>query len=212
MGKPNNLQNRRPLFILCGGDSRRFGKDKALLKIGEETFLEHLIGRTESFFSDIALLGDGRSYDRGLPAFKDAIPGSGPLGGLLQAMNVSKEETFAMLPVDSPVISERLIRVLASHLLPEDADGAIVQSSGSVYPLTGIFRTRLESALKERLSKGQYKVLDFIRSIHTEAIPCRDDEIWNINTPEERARAEADARRRTGTDPSGPYRGDAQRG
>jgi molybdenum cofactor guanylyltransferase len=185
MNNPDNPHTHRPLFILCGGDSRRFGKDKAKLKIGDETFLEHLIGRAKPFFSDISLLGNGRTYESGLPAYKDAIPGSGPLGGLLQGMNISNGETFAVLPVDAPIISRRLISILANYLLPDDSDGAIVQSSGSVYPLTGIFRTNLASSLNERLFKGQYKVLDFIRSIHAEIIPCRDDEIWNINTPED---------------------------
>lgn len=183
----NSPDNKRSLFIFCGGESRRMERDKAQLRIGDETFLEYLVRRSETGkrFSDISLLSGGRTYELGLKTYADTHPGCGPLGGLLSAMTVSKSLTFATAAVDSPMISGRLLKVLASYVLTDELDAAIVRSPTSIYPLTGIYHTRSGKLLKKRLLEGNYKVMDFIRSIRVEIIPCEEDEIRNINLPED---------------------------
>lgn len=163
------------------------GRDKARLMIGEETFLQYLIRRSNEVncFSEIALLSNGRISHPELKTYDDTISGCGPLGGLLSAMTNSGHSTFATITVDSPTISKRLINVLATYELREETDAAIVQNPESNYPLTGVFRTRLEAKLNSRLLQGNYRVMDFIRSFRNETISCRTDEIWNINTPED---------------------------
>jgi molybdenum cofactor guanylyltransferase len=161
-------------------------RNKALLKIGKETFLQCLVRRARVHgFSDIALLSNGRALPTGIQAYHDAISDCGPLGGLLTAMHVSPNPSFATVTVDAPMISDRLIRVLVSFKLKDGMDAAVVKSPDSIHPLTGIFRSRIKDRLTKRLRREECKVLDFIHSLRIETIHCGEDEIRNINTPEE---------------------------
>lgn len=177
-----NLNSPRPLFIFCGGNSRRIGHDKALLTIQGKSFLAHLADRAGDYFSTVALLSNRHTYDLDLPGYPDTIRDSGPLGGLLSALNVSPEPVIATITVDAPLISSRLLSLLATKELSDNTEMAVVESAASLYPLTGLFRTNLFEKLNRQLIQKNFRVVDFIKNCAVESIPCTENEMMNINT------------------------------
>jgi len=86
--------------VLAGGRSRRMGADKAGLRLG---------GRT--------LLGHVRQAARGLSLplreiTKDSVPGCGPLGGILTALESSSHTAELFLACDMPFVSVDLLKLV----------------------------------------------------------------------------------------------------
>ena len=73
--------------VLAGGQSRRMGRDKALLPLGDQTLIERVIAATRPLGYPCFIVGDPATYTHlGLPVHPDRHPGLGPLGGLHTAL------------------------------------------------------------------------------------------------------------------------------
>ena len=81
-------------FVLAGGHSRRMGRDKARLPWGDVTLLDHALERLRRVCSDVAILpgAEPRYLDAGAPVLPDAARASGPLGGLVTALEQARHE------------------------------------------------------------------------------------------------------------------------
>lgn len=179
----SNLANRT-LFILCGGDSTRMQQDKATLNLGSSTFLEVLIERASSYFSDIRLLSGGRNYEQqSLPVYKDEISHAGPLSALLTGCRVSNDKEFAIHTVDAPLISERILDLMANFQLPPDNDAALFKDEKHLHPLSGIYHPRITPDLGQQLEREEFAVMRFISSLNVHVFSCREDELINVNRP-----------------------------
>jgi len=123
----------RPIYLLCGGGSRRMGRDKAMLPFGGGTLLEHQIGKCGDAFSEIVLLSGIRQYPVELRHLPDTLEDAGPLSGLLAALEdsvahpspVRSSDTLAVMAVDLPAIRTGTVQWLASARLPEGCDAMV---------------------------------------------------------------------------------------
>lgn len=73
--------------ILAGGQSRRFGSDKAAAMVGGRPLLDHVIDALAPQVAELIVVGRGVVADR--PA-----PGLGPLGGLCAALDHALRHGF----------------------------------------------------------------------------------------------------------------------
>ena len=93
-------------IILAGGVSRRLGyRNKALLKIGHKSVIEHIIAALAEVTEDILLITNspGEYEHLGLPMFEDILPGSGSLGGIYTGLKVSKTHHNLIVACDIPL-------------------------------------------------------------------------------------------------------------
>ncbi|MGF1671179.1 MAG: molybdenum cofactor guanylyltransferase, partial [Balneolaceae bacterium] len=140
------MSSDRNLYILCGGQSSRMGKNKALLQPDGKTMLNRLIQRAQPYFNEIVLLSGQNNYPYGLRQLPDAIENSGPLAGLIAAMKDSHSGFLALLPVDLPLISDKTLQLLSVHN-PVQKDICIAKSDERIQPLAGIYRKESEPEL-----------------------------------------------------------------
>jgi molybdopterin-guanine dinucleotide biosynthesis protein A len=78
----------RPLYVLAGGQSRRFGSDKALAQIAGEALIMR-VARVMGAGEPVWIVGgDGAGYEALCPGagVADRWPGEGPLGGVGSAL------------------------------------------------------------------------------------------------------------------------------
>ncbi len=110
-------------IILSAGSSRRMGKPKALLKIREKTFLQHIIDTVESagITNNIVVLGcEPNEIQKTLSSFTGNIIINeewerGQLSSIIAGVNVVNEidcKGILIWPVDHPLISQTLIQKL----------------------------------------------------------------------------------------------------
>ncbi len=112
-------------IILAGGASTRMGSPKALLKIGEKTFLQHIVGELHSAnVSEIVIVlgADAEKIRATLDWFDgDVVVNNdwqrGQLSSLITGINFLEKKNIdgvIVCPVDHPLISAKLISELAS--------------------------------------------------------------------------------------------------
>ena len=109
--------------ILAGGKSRRMGQNKALLPLGEESLIEHVIRRMRRVTDDLLLITHtpAEYADLGLPMHRDIIPGTGALGGIYTGLTYASDDAVLCVGCDSPFLQPKLLSYLISVLGEYDA-------------------------------------------------------------------------------------------
>ena len=184
--------------ILAGGKSRRMGQDKARLPYGNGTMLSHMLRR----FSGRVLLSaaEATSYSDILKAFPDVticpdrIPERGPLGGLYSLLGTCPEEALFVCAVDMPLVPRNVPELLAEHMQPEDDALWLVDTTGRVHPLCGLYRKRTREAIRAQLECGCLRMMELQSHIRVRVVPAKeldisDLELLNCNEPERYALA-----------------------
>lgn len=185
--------------ILAGGDGRRMGgADKALLPLGGETLVDHVLARVAPQVAELALSanGDAARFARlRLPVLADAAR-LGPLSGVLAGLRwaaAAGADAVVTAPVDAPFLPCDLVPRL--HMAAEgSAQGlAVAASGGRLHPTFGLWPVALLAPLAAFLDSGaKPKVMDFALAHGAATADFPDDGAFaNLNTPEDLARAEA---------------------
>lgn len=175
--------------ILCGGKSRRMGRDKAELIIEDRTFLEHIIGELKGF-EELILSVDSMEKEMKYTAVTDVYPNCGPMGGIHAALSACDSDALLVVPCDLPLFRRELGEYLCT-MLTEDTDAVIpVTSDGRIHPLCAVYRKRTFSVFERYLKAGNYKILNAyndmrIKYLPMDQTPCSEKWLQNINTPQE---------------------------
>jgi molybdenum cofactor guanylyltransferase len=194
-----NAQTTIPAVILAGGLSRRMGGgDKCLLPLGGRPVLAHVIDRLQPQVAALALNANGdagRFAPFGLAIVADdAADFAGPLAGILAAMDWAQrafpsEAAVLTVPADTPFLP----RDLAARLEAAGAP-ALARSGGRLHPVVGLWPLRLLDTLRTALRRdGIRKAEDWTRTLDPAVVEFdagSGDPFFNINTPEDLARAE----------------------
>lgn len=199
---------KHPLgVILAGGQATRMGGgDKGLLRLGGQSLLARVIDRLAPQVATLALNanGDPARFDRfGLPVLADTIEGfAGPLAGVLAGLDWAAEQgadTIVTAAADTPffpgdlvpqllLASEGMAHPLVLSATPDPERGRVR------HPTFGLWPVALRDDLRAALQDGLRKVV-----IWTDKHEGREavfpvagiDPFFNVNTPDDLARAEA---------------------
>lgn len=175
-------------LILAGGESRRMGENKALIKFGDKPLLLHVVEKVMRMAREIIVVigknDELNDYAAILPSsvkiLKDAVNGKGPLVGILTGMQKMCSEYAVVLPCDSPFVKRELLEHLVCR--SQGADAAIPQwPNGNIEPLHAVYR--ISSALlaaKTALRKKELLVIDMIRRLD-KVIYVSTDELRNFD-------------------------------
>ncbi|WP_264211004.1 molybdenum cofactor guanylyltransferase MobA [Leisingera thetidis] len=202
--------------ILAGGLATRMGGgDKGRLLVGGQSLLSRVVDRLSPQVSGLALNANGdpeRFADLGLAVIADSIEGfAGPLAGVLAGLDWAAEQgadTIVTAAADTPFFPADLVARLTAaaegmdHPLvmattPRTGDEALKSGGGkrvNRHPAFGLWPVALREDLRAALNDGLRKVVLWTdRHGGREALFGADpfDPFFNINTPEDLARAEA---------------------
>lgn len=176
--------------VLCGGRSTRMGTDKAMIDAGGVTLLQRAVDRLGEVCDPVLIAPGGLPLAvEGRRTVADALPGAGPLAGLVAALRCSPHPLLAVVAVDLPWLDPRLIRLLAARI--GDRDVALCESPRGIEPLQAVYaRSALpaaEAALHspDRSLRSLVERLRTVRVTETErrAAGIQEGFARNINTP-----------------------------
>ncbi|MBJ3764095.1 molybdenum cofactor guanylyltransferase MobA [Maribius pontilimi] len=193
--------------ILAGGQATRMGGgDKGLFSLGDRTILDEVIARLAPQVAGIALNANGdpaRFADLGLPVLPDSVDGfAGPLAGVLAGLDWAAgqgADQIVTVAADTPFFPCDLVPRL--QLAAEDAPIALAATRDGDrvhrHPTFGLWPVALRDDLRAALGAGTRKVV-----IWTDRHGCAQalfptdagDPFFNVNTPEDLARARDMAR------------------
>lgn len=199
---------KQPLgVILAGGLAARMGGgDKALLSLGAEPMLAHVIARLAPQVAEVALNANGdpaRFAAFGLPVLPDTVAGHpGPLAGVLAGLDwaaAQGAESIVTVAADTPFFPGDLVPrlLLAGEGMARPlvlAASRDAESGTQVHPTFGLWSVALREMLREALARGERKVRAWAQAqgARVAEFPADGlDPFFNINTPEDLARARA---------------------
>ena len=197
---------KQPLgVILAGGQATRMGGgDKGLLPLGQGTLLSSVIDRLEPQGAGLTLNANGdaaRFADLGLPVLADSIEGfAGPLAGVLAGLDWAAEqgaENIVTAAADTPffpcdlvprllLAADDMAHPLALAATPDAKRGT------ARHPTFGLWPVALRDDLRSALAGGLRKVVLWTEQHDgREALFPDEAAFFNVNTPEDLAKAEA---------------------
>ena len=193
--------------ILAGGRSERMGgREKAMLSLGRQPMITHVVERLTGQVERIIINANGdpaRFRGFGLPVVADTIEGvPGPLAGLLAGMDYSLKAMGAAdivtVAADTPFIPADLVARLVAARAAADVPVALAASESGTHHTIGLFSMALMGDLAATLKAGHRKVGDWTGRHRPAIVPFDTmiagsrhiDPFFNINRPEDLARAE----------------------
>lgn len=158
--------------VLCGGQSRRFGRDKATyVHNGTPLAKISLLALREAGASEVfSIGGDVHALaDMGFKAVPDDHPGEGPLGGIVRALKqaanadgASSENICAVLACDLPRASAATVSEVVKELESDRNLNAVLPIGEDDIPqyLHGVWRLGCLPALEAAFARGGRSVND----------------------------------------------------
>jgi molybdenum cofactor guanylyltransferase len=192
-------------LVLAGGRARRMGGgDKARIRIGGTTILERVLACLTPQCGRVIINANGdpaRLADTGLAVIADSVPDfAGPLAGILAglewtAANAPQCEWLASVPGDCPFLPKNLVARLHEARIAAGAPLACARSGEWRHPVVALWPVKLRDDLRHALiSEGLHKIELWTarHGVGIAAWPAEPvDPFFNVNTPEDAARAEA---------------------
>lgn len=195
-------RSRRGALILCGGGSRRMGRDKASLPFGVETMLARTMRLVaESVPHEQIVLA--AASDQLLPPLPWAAPvirdreaDQGPLPALIDGLAALPANVSAALVTscDAPLLESAFAEALFAAL-GVGIDAATPSDGELLYPLNAVYRPSCMASLRAACNAGQMSLQGALRSpgfrlkeLPVEQLRGVDPELrslLNCNTPEE---------------------------
>lgn len=189
------------VVVQAGGQSTRMGENKALKPFLGRPLIQRVIDRVAPI-ADELIVTTNQPEDLaflGLPLVPDIVPGRGALGGLQTALSAAHQPLVAVVACDMPFASAALLQAAARLLDAEPADVVIARTPEGFEPMHAAYRrAACLPAIQSAIEADQWRVISWfpsvrVRELTAEELRLHDPDglaFWNLNTPEEFARAE----------------------
>jgi molybdopterin-guanine dinucleotide biosynthesis protein A len=192
-------------IILAGGESRRMGTNKALLRLtpGGPTLIERVVATLRPFGPPLLVTNTPEVYAwLDLPMVPDARPGTGALGGLYSGLRAAAAPYNFVVACDMPALQPALLQSMADQpraydvLIPRWTEPG--RSKPVLETLHAIYSTACLPAIAAHLDAGDLRLISFLPDVRVQymdepALRAMDPDLRsfrNLNTPEEWAEAE----------------------
>lgn len=177
--------------ILAGGQSRRMGRDKAFLPVGERPVIERVMERVAPLTDDLTLIANEPALycHLGCQSVGDVYPGKGSLGGIYTAIHAARHDYCLVVACDMPFLNPDLLRYLIE--LTPGYDVVIPRVEEFPETMHAVYGKRCLEPIQRRLLAGQLKIIGFFDEVRVRYIEraevARFDPTFrsflNMNTP-----------------------------
>lgn len=173
--------------VLCGGASRRMGRDKAALPIDGVPMARRVADVLARAGCEpvVAVGGDaGVLHEVGLAVVPDEYPGAGPLGGLITALHQFRDAAVVVVVAcDLPWLGADSVTMVLGSMRPDDL--AVIGRTDRVQPLVGAWRPSACAALDEAFATGERRLRAVLGVVGAVFVDLPAAELTNVNTPDD---------------------------
>ena len=174
-------------ILLVGGASERFGTPKARAKFQGETLAERAWRVLGEVCEERIAVGKATDVlELPFPVLDDGSTERAPIYGVLAGLRAAKNDLCVVLPVDCPLVTASVLRVLAA-----------VRAVPQTGPLPGAYERAHVTELEVRIERGELS----LKGVNPNVLEVDESLLVNVNTPAdlqhaERQGSDAGARRR----------------
>ena len=183
--------------VLAGGRSKRFGRDKSQVKLGDKILIDYILTEIIDLYKDILIVtNEPIKYlnSNKISIISDIKKGLGPLGGVFTAMKWVKDnkknyEWISTFPTDTPFFKKEHLNKFYKEINLEKSDLFFMKSKNTRHNIFGLWSIELFQRLELALDKGDRKVEHWANEIGVKTIDFEyennKDPFFNINTEED---------------------------
>jgi molybdenum cofactor guanylyltransferase len=184
--------------LLAGGRSRRMGRDKAFLPWGKppeplwhvQWQKLHALRPREGFISCRAEQPfPPEAWTEAQPV-RDAMPDSGPLGGIVAALEACTTTHLIIFGIDLPLFPQRALEILvAASAMRCGAVFRRTEEPQLFEPMAMILPREAVVIARAHLTQQRLALQDLCHALLADqrlvALPCPEDDAWfkNLNAP-----------------------------
>ena len=189
-------------IVLAGGDSKRMGTDKNLIKLNNRKMIEVVIDNLSSTFTNIIVVTNSpekliieNRANSVIHVLEDRFRSEekNSLRGIFTGLDEISQQYGFVFAGDMPFINIFLVNAMAGIVENEKWDVVIPKLEGYYEPLFAIYHQNCLPYMKKQLDKGNYKIINFFAEVNVQELSmnfCKkyDQELksfFNVNTPEQ---------------------------
>ncbi len=186
-------------IILCGGQSKRMGSDKGLLKQEEKTWAQSAIDKMSSLNITVKISVNKNQYSTYAEIFSiddlivdnDTLSLKGPLLGVLSCHLAFPGEDIFLLACDMPWMEISVLTSLYKIYQQQNSDAYIFTNDEEAEPLCGIYTAKGLAVIFAMLNKGElikHSMKFMLEHLMVTRIPLSENEkkyFLNFNTQDE---------------------------
>ncbi len=189
----------KSFIILCGGRSKRMGKDKGSMILNGKPMILHVLDTISNIADEIILvLRDEDQVKRykelledkysSLKFVTDKTKDKGPLIGLFTGLSAIRSDYAQILPCDSPFISRIFVLNMFKAAEYGEFEALVPQwEDGHIEPLHSIYKKTVLNTINNLIKEQQMDVKSLIMNINARYMDIKKldstaKSFQNINT------------------------------
>lgn len=175
-------------IVLAGGDSTRFGSNKALAIWNEQTLLERSVELIRPYCRDVLISGDYPAYETlQCKKIPDLLPDLGPLGGIYTAFKHTDTPYLLFLTCDMPLMNRSLIeRLITDDPLKEVTLWQEIEGTLQLFP--SLFSRNILQWIEGKIRRKELSIRSILSEVSFRLIPVRQKDekaFLNVNHAED---------------------------
>ncbi len=186
-GGPMIVVMQATLLVLAGGDSRRMGRTKAWLEVGETTLLRWVVDRLAPAFSEVVVsFAEPEQVHEHLPyrLVFDRKPSAGPLAGLEAGIGAAKNDVTFAIACDMPYVTREIAEMAVAA--SAGCDAAIPRIDGRLEPTCAAYRRTALARITAALDAGRFKASDLAAQLDVAWLEGLDAHMFrSLNGPDD---------------------------
>ena len=183
-------------YVLAGGGSTRFGRDKALVEMDGVPMLLRMSALLREITNQVNVIAAPNKYAAlGISGIPDRWDGQGPLAGIITALLATEEggeetQWNLILGCDMPFLTQKWLAHLVGRALASNAEVVAPQSAQGLEPLCACWRTCAAPKLQTAFDEDVRKITQAMKRLQMEVLDEADWKrfdakgrlFWNMNT------------------------------
>ncbi len=174
--------------VLCGGASRRMGRDKATLPV-DGTAMAVRVARSLELGGCTPVFAVGGDRDTLCSAglaevIADAWPGAGPVGGILTALERPASDAVLVVACDMPWFSAKSAKAMYDAMQAVGT-GVVVATTDTRQPLIAVWHRDTEPSVQQMFDGGERRVRALFEQVTVTEVPIDASSALNMNRPED---------------------------
>lgn len=171
-------------ILLAGGESSRYGENKALLSFENKPLIEYVYNKLDSHFDDVIIIGPPKIYDfiEDAEIREDIIKNKGPLGGLYTGLYYSSTEYNFLAGCDMPFLNENyfsfLEKILQKKSIQDEYEIMVSEYNGYLEPLAAFYSRKLLDKIRASLDSSDLKIKSIYNNSRIKII--KEEELDNF--------------------------------
>ena len=172
--------------VLCGGRSRRMGRDKAGLSHPKGgTLLQFAIARMSPLCDEVVVSGK-TAIEHEARTLEDPVAHQGPVVGVVAALEEARRcgmDACLVNPVDTPRLRSEDLTLLVDAW--RETQWSVIAHSGRLEPLIAIYPISIAAELSSLAKSENRSLYRWIQQHEHKTVPLGSDVCHNVNTPED---------------------------